>query len=130
MDIRTQLYNHLRDYVDLAEGRVFPLTAPELDPDTQEPVVMPYLVYSQVTKNLDMTHEGFSGLTESYFQVSCFGMTYEETALVAGQVTVALLLFREVTGIGAAFPSGEAELREPESGIFHCPVTFRIYHNL
>jgi hypothetical protein len=97
-------------------------------------VTEPYIVFFKVSSPRSHSYGGSSHLAESRFQFSIFADTYKETKDIAVQLQASLDCKTGNIGtapgvdIGASFYDNETDLYEPETGLFHCALDFRILH--
>ena len=76
MLIEEALYQLLRDNPGVSaitEGRIFPVTIPQLEKDK---TAYPALVYTLTQRQRSQTHDGPDGLVKSYFQLECIAKKY------------------------------------------------------
>lgn len=130
MSIETDLYQYLAAYTGLASlvgTRIFPIVAPQS-------TAMPCVVFIKVSNDRKYSHGGFSGLSETRFQLSCYAEKYETDGAtvgalaIAAQVTAAMEAWPGAAGIQAVFADSERHIYEEETGIYHIPLDFIVWH--
>ena len=91
---------------------------------TQEPG-KPYGVVFKVSPGKDYTHDG-SGLSQSRMQCSCFGDTYYDSKVLAGEVITAMEAWpNSEANVQAVFLAGESDLKDD---LFHVALDFWVWH--
>lgn len=130
--IEGDLCTYLETNVPLAGGRVHAYKLP------QNPV-FPCLSYIEVSHVPDNTHDGYSGLTVSRYQVSSWtagsksgGTDYAGAKALAAEVETVLNAFRGLMGatqVDSCLAAGGIELYEPEPDIWQVVRDFVLgYH--
>lgn len=105
--------------VTYAFYRVYGATAPQS-------VVKPYIVYHKLSPGREYSHDGFSKLSRSRVQISCYGETYGSAKQVAAQVIAAMESW-QAGGVRFAPLAGEQDLFEQDTGLYHVPVDFFVH---
>lgn len=95
----------------LVSGRIYPQTLPQN-------VVLPAIVYSQISSVRGSSHSGTSGFASCRFQVDIWATTYYQASTVANAVRTALDNYKGVMGssnVGSAFLENELDGFDPET---------------
>ena len=125
MNIEESLYTALVAAGTAAGARVYPQLLP------QNPT-FPAITYSRIASRREYAHGGTTAINDILFQVSCWGATYTAAKALSAQVQAALAGFTGLLGgpageyVGKSLVVDEADLYDPETGIFHVPVSFSI----
>ena len=123
--IETVLQAYLAANVALCGGRVWPMKLP------QKPT-LPAITYRKISGPRIQTHDGASGLAHPRIQISCWAETYLAAKQLAEEVRQDLDGFSGAMGathVGSMFLSNETDLYDPETGRWHIPVDFILFHD-
>jgi len=118
--MRTALLTLLKT-VSAVSNRVYANHAPQK-------CASPYLVYLTVSALRDYTHDGFSGLTTTHIQVSCYATGYADADAVAAQVISALEGWAGTDPVQAVFCRNRQDFWEEDVGLHHVALDFEIWH--
>jgi hypothetical protein len=131
MTVEEALFAYLRAHPGLAAlvgSRIYPLKLPQN-------VTLPAVAYQRISTSWRYALGG-SGprLTQVRFQISCWAEKYETAKAVASQVRGALGNFSGVMGgtsgvrVLATTLAAEADVYEPETGLYNAPVDVLLLH--
>ena len=135
--MKKTLFTELKAKVPLVDGRIYSLVAPQRTGE-------PFLVCTQISEVRDYSFGGFSNLTKSRLQISCYGKGYAAVKDVVEQVTGVM---ESVEGvyyflhptfpitmtdgkITAVFKINELDFFEEDTRLFHVAVDFFVWHNM
>ncbi|MCK9583186.1 MAG: hypothetical protein M0Q46_06220 [Endomicrobiales bacterium] len=130
--IETALYQYLAAYIPLTSlvgTRIEPVVA-------SQGTIRPNLVYFKIGDDRKFSLDGFSKLSATRLQLSCFADLYETNGSVIGaknvaiQVIAAMEAWTGASGIQAVYSIGERDLFETETEIHHIPLDFIVWHSL
>lgn len=123
MNIAETLFGHLTANAAVAEwidSRCYPIRLP------QEPV-LPAITYQRIDAPRIVTHSGGGALVASRFQISCWAATYAEAIELAERVKAAFGNWHRAYG-GTAIVQTQADLYEPDTGVYHVPVDVILWY--
>lgn len=123
--IEEELTSWLQANIALVANRVYPMKLP------QNPT-LPAITYQKISGLRVQSHDGPSGLAYPRFQVSCWGESYSDAKQVAEEVRQDLDGYQGLMGVvqvGAALLQNEIDFYIPETGYYHVPVDFIIWHD-
>ncbi len=109
----------------LIDGRVYALMAPQK-------TGTPFVIFTKITDIIDGTLCAQDPMVQSLFQFDSFATTYLLSLEVAAAVRDALIDFRGPMGgthVGSIRQQGEAQLLDPEPGLFRVSTTLFIWHS-
>lgn len=130
MTIEAAVIQHLLAHPGVAAlvgDRIYPMRLP------QRPTY-PALTCQKVSGPRVTAKDGPAGLAQARMQVSCWAKSYPDAKAVAEQVRRALAGFSGVMGGAGGVKvemtqlENEVDMYEPETGIYHVPVDFVIWH--
>lgn len=117
--IEIDIFSYLRNdptVAALVGSRIYPLLLPQ-DYD------LPAITYTKISGSRINAKTGQTGLANPRFQFSCWGKTYLEAKKVADAVRIAMNQFK-----GDAYMQDEQDFYEPDTGLYHVPVDFIVWH--
>lgn len=94
----------------------------------------PALTCQKISGPRVASKDGPAGLAHPRMQVSCWAKSYADAKAVAEQVRLALEGFSGIMGgaggikVDITLLENEVDFYEPETGIYHVPVDFLIWH--
>jgi hypothetical protein len=107
---------------------------------------IPFVVVFTVSEQREYSHDGFSSLSRTRVQVSCFDYTYIGVKTMVAKIlevledlateTFFITPFHPVpiegswVNIQAVFNVNEVDIYEEPTKVFHCPLDFFVWHNL
>ncbi len=115
------LTTRLKAQVTNVNNRVYPNFGPA-------GATRPYLVYKLISPGRVYSHDGFSQLSNSRYQVSVFADTYSSAKSTAKQVKEGFEGWKTTT-VSGIFLTGEMDLYEEDTKIHHIPLDFFVWHS-
>jgi len=109
----------------LIAGRVYALIAPQK-------VAPPFVVFTKISEVATGGYCAQDPMVQSVFQFDCYATTYLLATQVAAALRAALIDFRGPMGdahVGSIRQEGEAQLLDPEPGLFRVSTTMFIWHS-
>lgn len=119
--IETEIYAYLSSnnaITALVGNRIYPLILPQN-------YTLPAITYTKISGQRVNAKDGQTGLANPRFQFSCWAKTYLEAKKVADVVRIAMNVFPN----GTTYMQDEQDFYEPDTGLYHVPVDFIIWHN-
>ncbi len=113
---------HLIAEVDLNGGRVYPQNLPH-GPE------LPAQTYQVISGNRRYTHSGDAKVPQKRIQVDNWSKNYGEARQMAGQTIEALSGFMgamQDTDVGKSHLENEQDAYNPDTGMYHVPLDFKI----
>ena len=124
MSIEGAVFNFIKTNVPLISNRIYAAYAPQA-------VAKPYIVYMKVSAPREYYMEGPQDIVRARFQFSVYATGYSSCKAVVKELQDALSGFSGAMGtvsVPGAFYDNEQDAYEEDTGLFHCPVDYFIWH--